>query len=194
MLRSKNLMANHLMMRRSKDVGHGGPSCKPNEGICRRHPKHRQSPGVCSLCLGEKLSQLSAHSNYSRSSTTTGASSDCSSSASSFSSYYSSSDASYSSPMHRYRFTSEGRSSSFSLLLLSGKNMLTKSRSVAFAAPRMRSKLDGDDHHKKNKKDGFLSKLLHPKAKGSNKRKEQEPSGLVHSRTMREVLSTSRVH
>ncbi|OMP01296.1 hypothetical protein COLO4_12009 [Corchorus olitorius] len=185
-------MANQLIMRRSKDVGHGGPS-KPNEGICRRHPKHRQSPGVCSLCLGEKLSQLSAHSNYSRSSTTTGASSDCSSSASSFSSYYSSSDASYSSPMHRYRFATEGKSSSFSLLLLSGKNMLTKSRSVAFA-PRMRSKDGADDHihHKKNKKDGFLSKLLHPK--GSNKRKEEEPSGLAHSRTMREVLSTSRVH
>ncbi|GMH17373.1 hypothetical protein Nepgr_019214 [Nepenthes gracilis] len=27
---------------------------------CKRHPKHRQSPGVCSLCLTEKLSKLSA--------------------------------------------------------------------------------------------------------------------------------------
>ncbi|GFY85866.1 hypothetical protein Acr_04g0006040 [Actinidia rufa] len=26
---------------------------------CKKHPKHRQSPGVCSVCLGERLSQLS---------------------------------------------------------------------------------------------------------------------------------------
>ncbi|XP_021284965.1 uncharacterized protein LOC110417091 [Herrania umbratica] len=171
---SKNLMAN---LSRSKNVA-GGRS-KPNEG-CRRHPKHRQSPGVCSLCLGEKLSQLSAHTS-SRSITTTASSS----SSSSLSSYYSSSSASScSSPMHRYRFTTEGKGTSLTLLLFSGKNILTKSRSVAFAS-RMRRK-EGDDKKKKN---GFLSKLLHPR---SSKRME-EAAGLMHSRTMREML-TSRVH
>ncbi|XWS21469.1 hypothetical protein CRYUN_Cryun30bG0057500 [Craigia yunnanensis] len=169
-------MAN--LRRSSKDVA-GGRS-KPNEG-CKRHPKHRQSPGVCSLCLGEKLSRLSANSS-SRCTTTTVASS-CSSS--SLSSYYSSSSASsYSSPMHRYRFTTEGKGTSFSLLLFSGKNILTKSRTVAFAS-RMRSK-EGDD---KKKKSGFLSKLLHPR----NPKRKEEATGLEHSRTMREILTT-RVH
>ncbi|XP_007018706.2 PREDICTED: uncharacterized protein LOC18592112 [Theobroma cacao] len=174
-MRRKNLMAN---LSRSKDVV-GGRS-KPNEG-CRRHPKHRQSPGVCSLCLGEKLSQLSAHTS-SRSITTTVSSS---SSSSSLSSYHSSSSASScSSPMHRYRFTTEGKGTSLSLLLFSGKNILTKSRSLAFAS-RMRRK-EGDD---KKKKDGFLSKLLHPRSS----KKMEEAAGLMHSRTMREML-TSRVH
>ncbi|CAN8289928.1 unnamed protein product [Cochlearia groenlandica] len=27
-----------------------------NAAFCKKHPKHRQSPGVCSLCLNEKLS------------------------------------------------------------------------------------------------------------------------------------------
>ncbi|XVF36662.1 hypothetical protein REPUB_Repub19eG0076500 [Reevesia pubescens] len=183
-MRSKNLMAN--LRRSSKDVGCGRGSKQPNEG-CKRHPKHRQSPGVCSLCLGEKLSQLLAPSSSSsrRCNTTTNVdSSNCSSS--SLSSYYSSSSASSSSsPMYRYRFsTKEGKGTSFSLLLFSGKNILTKSRSVAFAS-RMRSK-DGDG--KKNKS-GFLSKLLNPR----NTKRKEEATGLVHSRTMREILTT-RVH
>ncbi|MQM15454.1 hypothetical protein Taro_048400 [Colocasia esculenta] len=33
------------------------------EGRCRKHPKHRQSKGVCPSCLREKLSQLSASSS-----------------------------------------------------------------------------------------------------------------------------------
>ncbi|XVE60531.1 hypothetical protein DITRI_Ditri05aG0136300 [Diplodiscus trichospermus] len=174
---SKNLMAN--LRRSSKDVA-GGRS-KPNEGYCKRHPKHRQSPGVCSLCLREKLSQLSA--NPSLRCTTSRVASSCYYSSSSLSSYYSSSSASsYSSPMHRYRFTTEGKGTSFSLLLFStGKNILTRSRSVAFAS-RMRSK-------EAKKKSGFLSKLLHPR----NTKKEEEATGLEHSRTVREILTT-RVH
>ncbi|XVE95255.1 hypothetical protein REPUB_Repub02eG0080500 [Reevesia pubescens] len=165
-MRSKNLMAN--LRRSSKDV-RGGRS-KPNEG-CKRHPKHKQSPGVCSLCLGEKLSHLSAHSSSKRCNiTTTVASSSCSSS-SSLSSYYSSSSASSSSsPMHRYRFITEGKGTSFSLFLFSGKNRLTKSRSVAFAS-RMRSK-DGDE--KKNKS-GFFSKLLHPRNTKTLREKRKIP-------------------
>ncbi|XP_022752916.1 uncharacterized protein LOC111301482 [Durio zibethinus] len=178
-MRSKNLMAN--LRRSSKDVA-GGRS-KPNEG-CKRHPKHRQSPGVCSLCLGEKLSQLSANSSR-RCTTITVASSNCSSS-SSLSSYYSSasSSSSSSSPMHRYCFPTEGKGTSFSLLLFSGKNILTKSRSVAFAS-RMRIK-EGDD---KKKESGLLSKLLHSR----NNKREKEATGLEHFRTMRETL-ISRVH
>ncbi|XP_022772292.1 uncharacterized protein LOC111314936 [Durio zibethinus] len=179
-MRSKYLMANYLR-RSSKDVA-GGRS-KPNEG-CKRHPKHRQSPGVCSLCLTEKLSQLSANSS-SRCTTATKVAYSCSSSSSLSSYYSSSSSSSYSSPMHCYRFTTEGKGTSFSLLLFSRKNILTKSRSVAFAS-RMRSK-EGED---KNKKCGFLSKLLHPK----NTMRKEEATGLEHSRTVREILSSTRVH
>ncbi|XP_022766398.1 uncharacterized protein LOC111311287 [Durio zibethinus] len=171
-MRSKNLMLN---LRRSSKDGGGGRS-KPNEG-CKRHPKHRQSPGVCSLCLREKLSQLSAHSRSRRRTTTTIVASSCYSS-SSLSSYHSSSSvSSSSSPMHRYRYTKDGKGTSFSLLLFSGKNILSKSRSVAFAS-RMRSK-EGDDHHKKEKKKGgFLSKLLHPR----NTKRKEEHTGLGRSR------------
>jgi hypothetical protein len=153
---------------------------------CKKHPKHRQSPGVCSICLTEKLSQLSSRKN----SETTARSSCCSSSASSLSSCYSSSSASSScsSPLRRFRFTKEGKTSSISFLL-NGKRVLTKSRSLAFVA---RMKNNGDDNDddddykkKKKKKVGFWSKLLHPR---SSKRMGET---LMHSRTMREMVITS---
>lgn len=150
-------------------------SSKPSNEGCRRHPKHRQSPGVCSLCLREKLSKLSANYSNSRRCPTTAKLASFSSS--STSSYCSSS----SSPINRYRFsTTEGKDNSFNLLLFSGKkNILSKSRSVlAPFGSRMRSKELGD--HKK-KSSGFMSWLLHPR---SNKRKE-EVNGLDHSRTMK---------
>ncbi|XP_021743610.1 uncharacterized protein LOC110709695 [Chenopodium quinoa] len=34
---------------------------------CKKHPKHRQSPGVCSLCLSDKLSKVSNSGTASRS-------------------------------------------------------------------------------------------------------------------------------
>ncbi|GMJ02498.1 hypothetical protein HRI_003919000 [Hibiscus trionum] len=127
----------------SKDVGGGGRRSKPNEG-CKKHPKHKQSPGVCSLCLAEKLSQLSTHSStlsYSFSSSSSSPSSSCSSRSSCSSS-----------PFRPHCFVAGGKGSSFSFLLFNGKNLLTKSRSVACAS-RMRSE-EGDDH--KKKKAGFL--------------------------------------
>ncbi|KAH7567716.1 hypothetical protein ACOSP7_010189 [Xanthoceras sorbifolium] len=145
---------------------------------CKKHPKHRQSPGVCSLCLREKLSQLStSNSRTTNISARTGSS--CSSSPSSY--YSSSSVSSCSSPMHGYRFTTSDQGKiSLSLLLFGAKNnVLTKSRSLAFV-PTNRGK-EGDDD-KKLKKVGFFSKLLlRPR---TNKKIEE---GLVHSRTMREI-------
>lgn len=151
---------------------------------CKKHPKHQQSPGVCSICLTEKLSQLSSRRN----SETTAGSSCCSSSGSSLSSCYSSSSASSScsSPLRRFRFTKEGKTSSLSFLL-NGKSVLTKSRSLAFVA-RMKNgddDNDDDDYKKKKKKVGFWSKLLHPR---SSKRMGET---LMHSRTMREMVITS---
>ncbi|KAF8105768.1 hypothetical protein N665_0156s0022 [Sinapis alba] len=39
-----------------------------NTVLCKKHPKHRQSPGVCSLCLNERLSifiKTTSSSSYS---------------------------------------------------------------------------------------------------------------------------------
>ncbi|XP_039071245.1 uncharacterized protein LOC120218353 [Hibiscus syriacus] len=125
----------------------------PNDqaACCRKHPKHRQSPGVCSLCLKEKLSRLSTSSS-SRCTTI------ASSSSSSLSSYCSSCSASSSyasSPMHhRHRFPKEGKDGFF-LLMINGKDVLSKSRSVVFG-----SRLTREEGKNKT---GFLSKLLHPR-------------------------------
>ncbi|XP_050213024.1 uncharacterized protein LOC126664593 [Mercurialis annua] len=147
------------------------------DGRCRKHPKHKQSPGVCSICLSDKLSQISRVGSASSSTDSV------SSGSSSLSSYSSSS--SCSSPVYR---DYEGRGSlSF---LLSGKiNVLTKSRSLAFVSRTRLSRGNnnkekvGDDENKI--KSGFLSKLLW---RPRNKRREE---GLVHSRTMRERMMMS---
>ncbi|GMI83166.1 hypothetical protein HRI_001985900 [Hibiscus trionum] len=127
-----------------------GRRTKPNEG-CKIHPKHRQSPGVCSLCLVHKLSELPAPCTATAATAATG--SNCSSS-SSLPSYCSSStpdsafcSSSSSSPVHRFLLSKDqGKGSSFSLLWFSGKNLLTKCRSVAFV-----SRIKNKDHDYSNK-------------------------------------------
>ncbi|KAB2076407.1 hypothetical protein ERO13_A06G033600v2 [Gossypium hirsutum] len=118
-MRSQNLMAT---FRRSK----GGRRSKAIEG-CKKHPKHKQSPGVCSLCLQQKLSQLSFEYSVPRCripvtvDSSICSSSSSSSSSSSLSSYYSSASTSASSsPMHSYHLVREGKGNSFPLLLFSG--------------------------------------------------------------------------
>lgn len=179
--RKNSKMAN-LMKKSSKDVI--GKS-KSDTIHCKKHPKHRQSPGVCSLCLKERLAKLSTSS----SSRVYISTMESYSSSSSLSSYYSSSEASScASPMHRHRFT-EGKNNniniSLSTFLLGSKNVLTKSRSLVVVSRTRRKEGDNDDN--KKKKGGFLSKLLRPR---SNKKME---AGLVHSRTVREIVVTSWV-
>ncbi|XP_061364255.1 uncharacterized protein LOC133307718 [Gastrolobium bilobum] len=145
---------------------------KPN-GHCKKHPKHRQSPGVCSLCLREKLTQLSASTSRR---TTSSSSSSSSSSASSLSSYYSSSSSASScaSPVHCFRFVAEGKSSSsVSFFMLSGKHGIIKSKSLALI-PRRRSREGGVPcgHNKSASRTGFCFKLLHTKSK---RMKDTEP-------------------
>ncbi|OWM80987.1 uncharacterized protein LOC116196106 [Punica granatum] len=162
-------------LRRPKDAK--ARSRKP-DGRCRRHPKHQQAPGVCSLCLREKLSQLSIGSGGSCSSSSRGVGGDeyssCSSS-SSLSPYESSSScSSLSSPVHRYRLE-KGPG------LLRGKDVLMKSRSIAFV-PRWRGKEVGDQNKGKG---GFWSKLIPVpgrKTAGSGE-------GLKHSKTVRERMT-----
>lgn len=183
-------MANLLRRPSSKDkykdrdrdiVGH----FKKPDSRCKKHPKHRQSPGVCSLCLTEKLNQVSTSTSSSRKTTLIAANSSSSSSVSSLSSYYSSSWASScASPVQR-RFD-RGKStfsSSISFFLLNhGKHgQLTKSRTVAAVPGRKDG--EGGVNIKSNKKGGFWHKLLHPKSK---RMKENDTNKLVHSSSVRE--------
>ncbi|KAF5739752.1 hypothetical protein HS088_TW12G00962 [Tripterygium wilfordii] len=155
---------------------------KNDHVLCKKHPKHKQSPGVCSLCLNEKLSQVSK-------TRLRGTRTDSSSSSPSpLSSEYSSSScsSSYPSPLHhRYRFsTREGNSKGSLSFMFSGKknnvNGLTKSRSLAFVQRRGGGDDGYSDYKKKTTRGGgFWSKLLHP-------RRKKTETGLVHSSTMRE--------
>lgn len=136
---------------------------KPDITKCRKHPKHRQSPGVCSICLREKLSNLSSNSSRCTATTIT------SSSSSSSLSPYSSSGSSYVSPMHGHA------KRPLSFLMSSSKNVLTKSRSMA-VWPRMKER-EGMDGKKRG---GFWSKLI------GSRSKRRTDEVLMHSRTVNE--------
>lgn len=190
-----------ILRKHSKDHRHRPPS-KPVDGRCKKHPKHSQSPGVCSLCLTEKLSQLKTNATTSRrTNSTTTAGSAGSSTSSSLSSYYSSSSDSSacSSPMQQYRchhyrnhnnfnIGREGRvaSNSMSAFLFSGgNNVLKKSRSLAFGHRSTRRTDSEDDDQKR--KTGFLSRLLIPQG-NNKKRTTKAQQTFMHSRTVRERL------
>ncbi|PON46775.1 hypothetical protein PanWU01x14_248700 [Parasponia andersonii] len=193
-------MAN--ILRRSKDtiMGHGGAAGRPRpDGRCKRHPKHRQSPGVCSLCLRERLSQLNKMDPTSSSRRITSAASG-SSTTSSLSSYYSSEsedeESECESPMQycRYRYGGynhrKGSSSnSVSSFMLSGNNVLKKSRSLAFVS-RREERSDGDRQRRAGGGGGggFWSKLIHPKHSNDNRTSstDHQETRFMHSRTVRE--------
>lgn len=98
-----------------------------NNFSCKKHTKHIQSPGICSLCLNEKLSKLSLeYYEYTKNAAET-ASSCCSSSSSVSTSvvsscYSSSSVSSCSSPLqYRYREKKkDGKKQNFLFRLLLG--------------------------------------------------------------------------
>lgn len=140
---------------------------------CKKHPKHQQSPGVCSICLGERLSQISSTSNSS-SSSRRAVNPYCSSSSSSSSlSSLSSCSSSELSPVHHRQ------------VKWSKNNVFGKSRSMAFVG-----EIVG-----KNKKSGFWSKLLRPRSQKKNGHGDGGFEGnFVHSRTMRERMFATRVY
>ncbi|KAE9609056.1 hypothetical protein Lal_00020373 [Lupinus albus] len=161
----------------------------PN-GRCKKHLKHHQSPGVCSLCLMDKLFQLSSSSSSSSSSSkrTMSGACDSSSASSSLSSYYSSSASSLASPMHPFKERKSG-SSSISIFLTSSssKHGLVKSRSMAFL-PRRRKDGEEDNTKKSAKKEGFWFKLLHSENKRSMEKKDIKR---VHSKSLRETITSA---
>ncbi|XP_052201676.1 uncharacterized protein LOC127807680 [Diospyros lotus] len=140
------------------------------DGRCKKHQTHQQSPGVCSVCLTERLSQLS------RSSKTKSIA--WSSSTSSLSSHnYSSCQ---SSPVHRrFHLAADHRAK--------GKidSVIRKSRSMVFA-PRKRE-MEGAEGEEGKKKRGFWSKLLHPRSK------KVDAGSFFRSSTLRERPITTVV-
>ena len=96
-----------------------------NNFSCKKHTKHRQSPGICSLCLTERLSKISLeYYEYTKNVAKKEASccSSSSSSSTSVSSCYSSSSVSSCSPLqYRYREKKkDGKKHSFVFRLLLG--------------------------------------------------------------------------
>lgn len=153
-------------------------SKKANGSPCKRHPKHRQSPGVCSICLKEKLAQLSG-SDSSSSSSRAARSGSSSSSLSSYASSLSSSNASScTSPAvdFRRRLEPDARDSSV--------RFFGKSRSMAFVTRRRKEEPDRSAGEEVGiGKGGFWSKFLPRKTRG-----------LTHSKTTRERIVTSSLH
>ncbi|XP_011085886.1 uncharacterized protein DDB_G0287625 [Sesamum indicum] len=147
---------------------------------CKKHPKHRQSPGVCSICLGEKLLHLTNNPTTSCSrSKPAAAHSPYSSSSSYLSSLSSSNASSYSSPIRRFDSVQARKSTR---VFKNVDNVLKKSRSMAFVLQRRK---EGDENGKSSEsKSGFWSKLL-----------QRRNKGLMHSRTTRErVITTAVLH
>ena len=150
---------------------------------CKKHPKHVQSPGVCSLCLKDKLDQLSTSFSSSSQKTT----SSCSSSTSSLSSYYSSSSASScSTPMHDGSFSTEGKTSS--IFLFHKQGGLVKSKSMVVVPRRRKGDNESSDRH--SKKSGFWFKLFHP----NKSKKMMENKGIfkvVRTSSVRQTVTVA---
>lgn len=125
---------------------------RPDISRCKRHPKHHQSPGVCSLCLHEKLSKICSGSSRSSSSSSSSSSSkffrmqyyyySSGLSSSSSLSPSSSSGSSMASPVHRY-----------------DRNVLVKSRSIAFVSRKGRE-VNRDNEGSDDKRLGFWWRLI----------------------------------
>ncbi|KZV49768.1 hypothetical protein F511_07319 [Dorcoceras hygrometricum] len=139
---------------------------------CKKHPKHKQSPGVCSICLGERLIKVS-NTSYKPA-----ISNSSSSSGSYVSSLSSSSDSSYLSPVVTYTCRLDSELGKSIRVFKNVDNVIKKSRSMTFGLRRRKEKAGSTDEHKGRDIDirrGFWSKWL-PRKSG----------GLVHSETMRE--------
>ncbi|KAK9165764.1 hypothetical protein Scep_000955 [Stephania cephalantha] len=152
---------------------------------CKKHPKHKQSPGVCSVCLGEKLSSLTS-TKTSTSSSSSISNAYIFNSSSMSSSLSSAMSSSRSSPTRDAHVKLHGPVSS---VLVSGKNGLQRSRSMAFAEARKRVDY-GDDQYRliKEKKKGFWSRLLGTSNKSFDHRR-RDPL-MQYSRTMKEARVT----
>ncbi|KAI5654895.1 hypothetical protein M9H77_32082 [Catharanthus roseus] len=136
-------------------------SSKPNS-ICKKHPKHHQSPGVCSICLREKLTQLSKNKKNKVAARSSCSSLSSLSSSSSPSQCSSCASSSCSSPAAIRSDMKGGRSLIFSRGERS--DQLIKSRSMAAAAvtQRIREKEGKSKNRHGKRKSNFWSKFIRP--------------------------------
>ncbi|KAL4570522.1 hypothetical protein LXL04_026178 [Taraxacum kok-saghyz] len=150
---------------------------------CKKHPTHQQSPGVCSLCLRERLSKISGSSSLAVKNVSSSSSSSSISYVSSVSSSHGSSNApsNTASPMHNQRKTYNVERKGY-------LSFLRKSRSMAFVGENV-----VEINEKKKKSNGFWSKLMGLKRRDTQKRSKEKGSSsrLMHSKTMREMLTTT---
>ncbi|KAK2656505.1 hypothetical protein Ddye_009557 [Dipteronia dyeriana] len=125
-----------------------------SELLCKKHQTQNKNPqGVCPICLGERLTQLSATPQKKTSMVAPSSSSSISSSPVSCSS------SSTARPRHN-RNGSE-MMGSISFMLSAGNYGLKKSRSMAFVPKNF----VGEKNNTGKKKRGFWSKLLHLEGK-----------------------------
>ncbi|KAK6923372.1 Protein OCTOPUS-like [Dillenia turbinata] len=137
-------------------------------GGCKNHPNHIQQTGVCSLCLQERLSQLSGTSHYK---------STIFSCSSGYSSATSSTCNSPPRQSHRRHQRNASEATGSVLLTMNGGVMMKKSRSMIWVHENGSDGVNGNS----KKKSGFWSKLL----RLNNKRTKE---ALMHSNTVRENL------
>lgn len=148
-----------------------------NLGQCRKHPKHRQSPGVCSLCLTEKLSRVSTTSSstacssgYSRARLAYYYSNSSSSSDDEDDSYVSSPGSPVPVPVpgHR-RIASDVRRGNKGIIV---NGLMGKSRSMGVVARNEEEEVEVEEDGKLKDTgmsiSGFWSKLLGPKRRTSH--------------------------
>ncbi|PIA52023.1 hypothetical protein AQUCO_01000126v1 [Aquilegia coerulea] len=149
---------------------------------CKKHPKQRQSPGVCSACLRERLSQLSTRNNK----ITTASS--CSSSVST-SMYSSGATSSYSSPIHHHHHHHRGGSMSMkgpiSFLIKGDDGLMMRSKSMAFVAREDHMDIGMDRRINKKKKSGFWSRLING---SSVKRKHMKKEIMKQSKQVNQMV------
>ncbi|MED6107662.1 hypothetical protein PIB30_016105 [Stylosanthes scabra] len=167
---------------------------KANGGRCKKHPKHQQSPGVCSLCLKEKLAKLPSFSANRHRIT-----SDSSSSSSSLSSYYDSlcSTSSCSSPVHCFPASGSSSGPIFPVIFKHGIMMRRKSMATD-ARKRDHHEDEGGVHHgggdemNNSRRNGFWFKMLHPKRKIGKHERDTSNSKMLPIRLIEKICITSR--
>ncbi|XP_011652564.1 uncharacterized protein LOC105435032 [Cucumis sativus] len=126
---------------------------------CQRHPNHHQSPGVCSLCLTEKLSRIIAPAASSRNKISNSLSS--SSSSSYYSSCSSASSSSSSSPkLYGYYNSDNHHPRRKTAFVFSASSIFKKSKTMA-RLKRGITTTESDCGKKSNNTDlGFWSRFL----------------------------------
>lgn len=134
--------------------------------VCKKHPSINKSPGVCSNCLEERLSQLNSYSSNNKISYAF--SSSPYSSSTSSSNYVSSANR-----LRQHRRNASEALGPSSFIFNSSSSGLEKSKSIAVVEKNQFGDINKDENNKrknkKKKKSGFWFKLLGTSSGNKNK-------------------------